>query len=89
MGERGAKNQLANADDMEKMAALTRQAILAGALGFSSSRTIVHTAVDGEPVPGTYASDYELIAIARAIRSTGRGLLEIVPAGVGVNKQTC
>jgi N-acyl-D-amino-acid deacylase len=82
MGERGAKNQPANADDMEKMAALTKQAILAGALGFSSSRTIVHTAVDGEPVPGTYASDDELIAIARAIRSTGRGLLEIVPAGV-------
>lgn len=83
MGERGAKNQPATADDIAKMAALTREAILAGALGFSTSRTAIHVAIDGEPVPGTYASEAELQAIARAIKQTGRGLLEWVPAGVG------
>ncbi|MBF6569163.1 MAG: amidohydrolase family protein [Candidatus Binataceae bacterium] len=83
MGERGAKNKPANADDMAKMAALTREAIMAGALGFSTSRTPIHVANDGEPVPGTYASEAELSAIASAIKQVGRGLLEWVPAGVG------
>lgn len=83
MGERGAKNQPANADDMAEMAALTGQAIRAGALGFSTSRTPIHVANDGEPVPGTYASEAELQAIASAIKQVGRGLLEWVPAGVG------
>src|ERR1700691_5154320 len=83
MGERGAKNQPATADDMARMAALTREAILAGALGFSTSRTPIHVANDGEPVPGTYATEAELLGIARAIKQTGRGLLEWVPAGVG------
>jgi len=83
MGERGAKNEAATADDIAQMAALAREAILAGALGFSTSRTPIHTAVDGQPVPGTYASEVELLTIARAIKQTGRGLLEWVPAGVG------
>lgn len=83
MGERGARNKPANADDIAKMAALTREAILAGALGFSTSRTPIHTANDGEPVPGTYATEAELLAIACAIKEAGRGLLEWVPAGVG------
>jgi len=83
MGERGARNQPANADDMAKMAALTGEAIRAGALGFSTSRTPIHVANDGEPVPGTYASEAELQAIASAIKQVGRGLLEWVPAGVG------
>src|ERR1700722_11474232 len=83
MGERGSKNEVATSDDIARMAALAREAILAGALGFSTSRTPIHTASDGEPVPGTYASEIELLTIARAIKQTGRGLLEWVPAGVG------
>jgi N-acyl-D-aspartate/D-glutamate deacylase len=83
MGERGAKNQPANSDDIANMAMMAKQAILAGALGFSTSRTFIHTAIDGEPVPGTFATEEELSAIARAIRSTGRGLIEWVPRGVG------
>ncbi|MEW6296465.1 MAG: amidohydrolase family protein [Thermodesulfobacteriota bacterium] len=82
MGERGAKNEPATADDIAKMAALVREAVLAGALGFSSSRTLVHIARDGEPVPGTFATEEELTAIARAVRSTGRGILEMVPRGI-------
>ena len=52
MGERGAKNEPATADDIEAMAAIVRDGIEAGALGFSTSRTIAHMAIDGEPVPG-------------------------------------
>jgi N-acyl-D-amino-acid deacylase len=83
MGERGAKNQPATGDDLATMAALVKQAILAGALGFSTSRTLIHTAIDGEPVPGTFAPEEELAAIARAILAAGRGILEWVPRGVG------
>lgn len=82
MGERGAKNEPATPHDIAQMAALVKEAVLAGALGFSSSRTLVHTANDGEPVPGTFASEEELIGIARAVRSTGRGILEMVPRGI-------
>lgn len=83
MGERGAKNQPATSEDLATMAALVKQAILAGALGFSTSRTLIHTAIDGEPVPGTFAPEEELAALARAILAAGRGILEWVPRGVG------
>ena len=56
MGERGAKNEPATAADIEQMAQLVRDGIEAGALGFSTSRTIAHMAIDGEPVPGTFAA---------------------------------
>jgi N-acyl-D-amino-acid deacylase len=81
MGERGARNRPATAEDVEKMAAIAREAVAAGALGFSTSRTLVHVGRDGEPVPGTFASEEELTAIARAVRSTGRGLVEMVLRG--------
>ncbi len=82
MGERGAKNQPATADDIARMAALVKEAVLAGALGFSSSRTPVHIAKDGEPVPGTFAKEDELLGIVKVMRETGRGIFEVVPAGV-------
>jgi N-acyl-D-aspartate/D-glutamate deacylase len=82
MDKRGADNENATAADIEKMALLTREAMEAGAFGFSSSRTPVHIALDGRPVPGTYAADDELIALARAVKASGRGLVEIVLAGV-------
>jgi N-acyl-D-aspartate/D-glutamate deacylase len=83
MGERGAKNQPATGDEIAAMAAMVKQAIHVGALGFSTSRTLIHTAIDGEPVPGTFAPEEELSAMARAIVSAGRGILEWVPRGVG------
>ena len=52
MGERGARNEPATAEDIEAMAAIVREGIEAGALGFSTSRTLAHRAIDGEPVPG-------------------------------------
>ncbi len=49
MGERGAKNEPATEKDIAQIAAIVKEAILAGALGFSTSRTLAHTANDGEP----------------------------------------
>lgn len=83
MGERGAKNEPATEKDVARMATIVKEAVLAGALGFSTSRTLAHTANDGEPVPGTFAKAEELMGMAKAVRSTGRGILEVVPRGAG------
>jgi N-acyl-D-aspartate/D-glutamate deacylase len=58
-----------------------REAIDAGAFGFSTSRTLAHKAIDGEPVPGTFAAEDELFGIGEALREVGRGLYELAPAG--------
>jgi N-acyl-D-aspartate/D-glutamate deacylase len=63
------------------MSRLVTQALTAGAVGFSTSRTIGHRALDGSPVPGTFAPDQELSAIAEAMRRAGRGVFEMIPAG--------
>ena len=77
MGERGAKNEAATPDDIAKMAAIVKEGIEAGALGFSTSRTMLHRAKDGEPMPGTFASADELIGIGRAMGEAGRGVFEL------------
>jgi N-acyl-D-aspartate/D-glutamate deacylase len=82
MGERGARNEPATPDEIEAMAALVKDGIAAGALGFSTSRTIMHRAVDGEPVPGTFAAEDELFGIGAALGDLGTGLFELAPAGV-------
>ncbi len=82
MGERGARNEPATPQDIEAMAAIVLEGLEAGALGFSSSRTVVHRAVDGEPVPGTFAAEDELFGIGRALAHAGHGVFEVAPAGV-------
>lgn len=81
MGERGARNEPATADDIDRMAAVVREAITAGALGFSTSRTIAHTAIDGEPVPGTFAAEDELFGIGETLGELGTGVFELAPMG--------
>ena len=82
MGERGARNEDASPDEIEAMAEIVREAVEAGALGVSTSRTIGHRAMDGEPVPGTFAAEDELFALGRALRDGGGGVFELAPAGV-------
>ena len=57
MGERGARNEAATAEDIAEMSAIVKEGIQAGALGFSTSRTMGHKALNGEPVPGTFAAE--------------------------------
>ena len=77
MGERGAKNEKATPEDIAAMAALVRDALRAGALGFSTSRTILHRAKDGELVPGTTADREELLGIGRMLGEVGHGVFEV------------
>jgi N-acyl-D-amino-acid deacylase len=81
MGERGARNEPAGPDDIEAMAAIVREGMEAGALGFSTSRTLAHRAIDGEPVPGTFAAEDELFGIGRVLGELGTGVFELAPAG--------
>ena len=76
MGERGARNEAANDDDIAAMAAIVREGVAAGALGFSTSRTMLHLSKDGEPVPGTFANKAELMGIGRALGEAGHGVFE-------------
>ncbi|HEX2575721.1 MAG TPA: amidohydrolase family protein [Aquihabitans sp.] len=82
MGERGARNEPATPEDIRAMADIVRQAVVAGALGFSTSRTIAHRAIDGEPVPGTYAAEDELFGIGAVLGELGAGVFELAPTGV-------
>ncbi len=77
MGESGAQDVPANQKQMLKMAAIVREAIQEGALGFSTSRTVLHRSIDGEVVPGTNADAAELIAIGKAIGDVGNPVFEV------------
>ncbi len=82
MGERGARNEPATPADIAEMGRLVTEALQAGAVGFSTSRTLNHKARDGEPVPGTFAAMDELDGIADAVVAAGGGLFEVAPQGL-------
>ena len=77
MGDRGAANEPATDEDIAAMAAIVREGVRRGALGFSSSRTKLHRALDGEPVPGTFAGADEMLALGKAVADAGGGVVEV------------
>jgi N-acyl-D-aspartate/D-glutamate deacylase len=83
MGERGAANEPATSEDIGTMERLVRQALEAGALGVTTSRTVGHRGIDGRPVPGTFAREDELVGIGKALATVGRGVFEVAEAGTG------
>jgi N-acyl-D-aspartate/D-glutamate deacylase len=78
MGERGAARQPATEQDLQRMSELTEQALVAGALGFSTSRTLLHKTARGEYVPNFGVAATELDAIATGVRRAGRGVLQLL-----------
>ena len=82
MGDRAVGDNVATEADARAMAALVSEALDAGALGFSTSRTYAHQAPDGTYVPGTHANNDELWAIAEAMHAFGRAVFEVSPLGV-------
>jgi len=78
MGERGARRDPASAEDLEKMAAIVREAMRAGAMGFSTSRTFFHRSSDGESTPSFEAAENELTALALALKDAGRGAMQLI-----------
>ena len=82
MGDRALRHENASAADLSAMALIVQQAVEAGALGFSTSRTVGHRSVLGETIPGTFAERDELMALAQAMKAAGSGVFQAVPAGV-------
>jgi len=78
MGERGANREPANDSDIAAMGEIARRAVEAGALGFSTSRTLNHRSSDGQPTPSLTASEDELLGIAKGLAAANDG------AGLGV-----
>ena len=68
MGERGRLNEDATETDISQMASLVSKPE-AGAVGFNTSRIVGHRSLWGEPVPGTFAPDHEVLAIAEAMKN--------------------
>ncbi len=78
MGERGAKLEPATEDDIAEMRVLTAEAMRAGALGFSTSRSLNHRTVKGDPTPSLRATKAELMGIAMGMRDAGHGVIELL-----------
>ena len=83
MGERAVRHEPSTPEDREEMYRIACEALEAGAMGFSTSNTPAHRAGGGEEFIPTYEPDYaaaeiEYLAIAQAIRDTGRGIFQMV-----------
>jgi len=78
MGERGADHTAEpTADEIDRMGRLLEEGLMAGALGFTTSRTTKHRAADGRLTPSLSAAEPELAGLARAMRRAGRGVIEV------------
>jgi N-acyl-D-aspartate/D-glutamate deacylase len=78
MGQRGAEREPATEADAAAMGQIAAEGIRAGALGFSTSRTINHKTKAGELIPTLDAEEAELTAVARALRGIDAGWLQVI-----------
>jgi N-acyl-D-amino-acid deacylase len=77
LGDRERPGAVPTDDDIAEMSRIVEEGVRAGALGFSTSRTVLHKSIDGELVPGTTATAEELVAIGRAMGRVGYGVFEM------------
>jgi N-acyl-D-aspartate/D-glutamate deacylase len=78
MGERGANREVASDAEIAAMSELVAEALAAGALGFTSSRTVQHRTSTGAPTPTLTAAEPELRGIAAGLRRAGAGVIEMI-----------
>jgi len=78
MGQRGADREPATDADLSRMTQIVREAVQAGAMGFSTSRTFFHRSSDGKSTPSFEAADKELLALAGALKDSGKGAMQMI-----------
>lgn len=89
MGERGiGDDSVAKPADIAAMAAELRAGLRAGALGFSTSRTLIHRGADGKLVPGTFAGRDELFGIGRVLGEEGHGVFQMTSNHIDMPAET-
>lgn len=79
MGERGASREPASEEDLTAMRAIVREAVVAGALGVSTSQSHGHRTVDGELAPSVDAAQAELLALAQGLADAKAGVFQLIP----------
>lgn len=78
MGDRALRLEAATDEDIARMRGLSAEAMRAGAIGFSTSRTIGHKTLAGDPIPTLRAAERELTGIALGMKDAGHGVLEVI-----------
>jgi len=78
MGERAMRLEPATPDDIAQMRGIAADAMRAGALGFSTSRTLNHRTVKGDPTPSLRAGEDELLGVAMGLQDAGTGVIELI-----------
>ena len=83
LGDRCNTDYAPNADEIAEMAEHVREGVMAGALGFSTSRTLLHKDKQGIHVPGTFAGSDEMLALGLAMKGLNHGVFEMVSDHLG------
>ena len=83
MGRGRAIDDAATDEDIAEMGRLVKQAVEAGAHGFTTSRTVIHLTSEGELIPGTHAEPKELLAIADSMVEAGSGVFQLISDKLG------
>jgi N-acyl-D-aspartate/D-glutamate deacylase len=79
MGERGAALEPPTAQDLREMRRLTKEAVEAGAIGVSTSRSLTHRFRDGALAPSVPTEEQEVLALAAGLKDAGSGVFQLVP----------
>ena len=88
MGERcNTADDLPTNEEIAQMAEIVRDGIKAGALGFSSSRTLLHKDKHGIHVPGTFAGSDEMLALGLSMKGLDHGVFELVSDHLGTDDE--
>jgi N-acyl-D-amino-acid deacylase len=83
LGERCNTDYEPNTDEIAQMAAIVREGVIAGALGFSTSRTLLHKDLKGVHMPGTFAGSDEMLALGLSMKGLKHGVFEMVSDHLG------
>tara|TARA_Y100001954_G_scaffold233353_1_gene286482 strand:+ start:1009 stop:2730 length:1722 start_codon:yes stop_codon:yes gene_type:complete len=87
MGERCNSDYAPTKEEVDQMAELVREGVEAGALGFSSSKTLLHKDINGEYMPGTFSGNEEMLALGLGMKGLNNSVFELVSDHLGEDEE--